>query len=289
MVGFGQWWSRNWRLLLTGLIWLAVVAVLRLGWTADHQEAVDRNPPTQAACAIGSADASKGKVVLTPVNDAAARFAFDRELTAQSRRVEYTVADADEVLKGVSCLNAEPGTFLRAEGNSQLDDDWIVTTARLIGDRVILDVTVDRRSPEAGDAGSYAGVVSLIDPRIERVDLPVQVTMAYPFWQLPWGVLLLLLLPATGYLWLLRGSFTGKASSELTLAEFSEYVFGRNGMLAIGSGLTAATGVLIASYLRSATWGGDLVEALTLFASMFTAFVAASATVSAAGSDRSGG
>jgi hypothetical protein len=97
------------------------------------------------------------------------------------------------------------------------------------------------------------------------------------------------LFPAAVYVWLLRGSFTGKDTNDvLDLRRLSNYLFSRNGLLAFGAGVVAAFGVFSATYLSAATWDPTAGSYIALLGGTFSAFVAAATTVSAAGADRSG-
>ena len=82
-----------------------------------------------------------------------------------------------------------------------------------VGAQVLVVLTIARTYAGFAPAGDYAGTVSLVDPRIERVDIPLAVSMAYPVWQLPLVLLLLVLPLAIGYLWILKGSFHARRGS----------------------------------------------------------------------------
>ena len=148
-------------------------------------------------------------------------------------------------------------------------------------------VTFDRVHASLGDPGTYTGVVSIVDPRANRVDVPFTVTLSYPAWPLVVAWFLLMLLPATIYLWLLRGSFAAEAG--LTWEMFHAWFFSRNGVLSVGAGAAAAVAVVVATYVRADAWSGDGAAWIALFAAMFTAFAAASAPITAAGKDNSKG
>jgi hypothetical protein len=281
--------SDYWKVVLIALIWVGVV-VLLLGTGSRAQRRAERVPglaPT--TCAAGTLPDNRQPARLTLKGANNQVVPLGRHLERSTRELEYTVDDPDRVLRGLqnACLFADPSPFLDENGDSQLDDAKIYAEVRVTGTRVLLRVTFDRSQNELGPPGAYSGVVSVIDPRIERLDVPLRVTMAYPFWQFPLALLIGLIVPAGGYVWLLKGSFEGVRGQYLTVRRFQEYAFSRNGVLAFVSGSTAATGVFIAGYLKSDTWGGDVVQAVGLLGAMFTAFVAAATTVSAAGSDTS--
>jgi hypothetical protein len=136
------------------------------------------------------------------------------------------------------CPLTHVNPVLRVGGTdtSQLDTAHIRATATVIGRQVRITVSVERNNARFAPSGTYVGTVSIIDPRIERVDIPLTVTMSYPVWQLPLAVLLASIPLAIGYLWLLKGSFHGRAplaDQRVTAGDFENYVFSRNGILAL--------------------------------------------------------
>lgn len=212
---------------------------------------------------------------------------FGRRLVSRTRTFDYEPADPT-ALAGRTCLAVRVGSFFSDTGQEELDPAWIDARAVVVDGVVSIEVRFDRRSDRLGPPGSYVGTVSLVDEQVGRVDTPVTVTMSYPIWQWPLAMLVFLLVPALGYVWLLKGSFLGTQNVPLSLRDFHDYAFSRNHVIAVGSGAAAALSLFSATYLRSPTWGTDAVQALALFGSMFAAFVASATAVTAAGADRSG-
>jgi hypothetical protein len=300
----------DWRPVRPWLRWIAV-AVVYLGTVGylfgtgmhEHSErlatpaAEDANKANNK-CPTGSPPTGTQKPArLVPQGTQVQSIAFGRGLTKQTRDFEFGLTDPSGLLstapaaKGATCLPVQVGGFLRTGQveTAELNPEQIGATALIKGQQVLVRVILERRDPGFGPSGTYTGTISIVDPRTERVDIPLAVTLAYPVWRLPLVVLLLVLPVSVAYLWLLRGSFraaVGQAGKTVTFAEFDEYIFSRNGLLAIGAGAGSAILVFSATYLRSPTWGGDFVEAIGLFGAMFAGFAAASSPVTAAGQEK---
>jgi len=248
-------------------------------------------PPSSTAhpCTPGAPPPGGAVATLAPRGSPVDSIAFGRGLGTQVREFEFTVAD--ERLATARCLPMQVNPFLRVDDgdSAQLDPQRIGAEAKVIGRQVLVTVAVMRTDARFAPSGTYSGTVSIVDPRIERVDIPLTMTLAYPVWQLPLVVLLLTVPVAVGYLWLLKGSFHGgrpDADVKISLGQFDDYAFSRNGILAIGAGTASAVLVFAATYLRAPTWGSSFVDAISLFGAMFAAFAAASTPVTAAGTDR---
>ena len=215
---------------------------------------------------------------------------FGRGANAQARLIEYEIEDPDGALDDAECIEVQVGPFIRDTGAGQLDRSSIRTTETVRGNRLAVEVIFDRRNAGLGLAGSYTGVISVVDPRVQRVDTPMTVTMAFPVWQFPLALLVGVSLPAMAYVFLLKGSF-GSGTNEPGPGEpaakrFGEYLAGRNGWLAFITGMTATLGVFSATYLSSATWAWEGQEIAALGTAMFGAFVTGATAVTAAGADR---
>jgi hypothetical protein len=221
---------------------------------------------------------------------------FHRNLIVQRRVIEYAVtypemsdaggAAATPVQRLVPGdeLETNIGQLIDSSGTRELDNRWISAVATVEQpNRALLTVRFDRRNGRLGGPGSYMGTVSIVDPRVSRVDQQFTVQLAYPWWQFVAALLLAMLVVATVYLWLLRGSF---GSRELTLDDLQLWLFSRNAMLSIGTGVAAAVSVWTATYFSNPSWGASFPAATALFGASFSAFVAASTAVTAAGAER---
>jgi len=115
---------------------------------------------------------------------------------------------------------------------------------------VVLTLCVDRdRKPdELGPPGSYTGIVSIDDPRVNPTDIPFTVTMSFPTW--PYILILLALVTpvAAGYSWLLKGA--DPMAPRLQWGAFLGWLTRRTGILALGSGLVATFLAYSATYLE---------------------------------------
>jgi hypothetical protein len=285
-------WRRCWRLGVLALLYVGLVGYFVITGLQEHSSTTTGVAQASSACAPGNVPTGTAiPAQLAPHGAQVESIAFGRGLSNQLREFEFSVTDPAGRLAGATCLPAHVNPFLRigqAE-SAQLDPSRIDVAAAVSGQQVLVSVTMRRDNATFAPAGSYAGTISLVDPRIERVDIPLTVSMAYPIWRLPFVVLLLVLPIAIGYLWLLKGSFHAGSSNTtvITLWQFEDYAFSRNGILAIGAGAASAALVFSGTYLTSPTWGSSFVDAITLFGAMFAAFVAASTPVTAAGTDRS--
>ena len=173
------------------------------------------------------------------------------------------------------------GPFTRSDGET-LDPRLIYTNAQVEGGQVTLTVCarrVNRANPteNLGEPGSYAGTVSIAGTDVVRSDVPMAVTLAYPAWQLVLELVVLTLMPAAWYLWILHGASSSQGSA-VAWALLS-YCVSRVGFLSLAVGAIAAFSVYSATYLSSATWGVAALQPLALYGAMFTACVAAAGGV----------
>ncbi|MEV4349991.1 hypothetical protein AB0J83_36495 [Actinoplanes sp. NPDC049596] len=283
--GHDSWWPFG---ILLGL-WLAAVLGLVIWGVQERsgmQPYADRTGVTQCAAPAPAAD--KKPATLTAQGQANTAIVFGRYLQPQTRTLQYVLDDPSSVLAGADCVGVQVGQFLRDSGDTELNPAKITATGVLQGNLLRVDVKFDRTADSLGLSGSYAGAISVVDPRVQRVDVPMTVTMAYPTWQFPLALLIGILLPAVIYLWLLKGSFQGTINSNTNATHATGYLLSRNGLLAVAAGGAAAFGSFTALYLTSATWDADPLRYIALMTGMFGAFIAAAAGVSAAGVDKSG-
>ena len=287
------WWKCR-RLGVLAFLYVVLLGYFAATGLQEHSSKATGVARSVGACAPGNVQAGTVPAQLAPHGTQVESIAFGRGLNSQLREFEFSVTDPGGTLTDATCLPAHVNPFLRigqAE-SAQLDPSRIDVAATVSGQQVLVSVMMRRDGADFAPAGSYAGTISLVDPRIERVDIPLAVSMAYPVWRLPLVVLLLVIPVAIGYLWLLKGSFhAGRPEATdatiIQLWQFDAYAFSRNGILAIGAGAAAAALVFSATYLSSQTWGASFVDAISLFGAMFAGFVAASTPVTAAGTDRS--
>jgi hypothetical protein len=286
--------ARRWRFWQTRLtsvgVGYALVVVAVLWWGLAAMHAPEGGPPAaEDSCPVGAPPGAGAKpATLAPLGVPVSSIAFGRELVTQEREFEFTITDPAGLLAGATCLPVHVNPFLRTgDGPSaEIDGSRVDATASVTGREVRVALTMRRADVGFAPPGTYSGTVSIEDPRIERVNIPLTVSMAYPIWQFPLVALLLVLPVAVINLWLLKGSFASH-QGPVSVAQFDDYVFSRNGVLAIGAGVAAAVLVFSSTYLGSLTWGTSFVDFFTLFGAAFAAFTAAATPVTAAGVDNS--
>ncbi|HEX6254504.1 MAG TPA: hypothetical protein VFZ70_01715 [Euzebyales bacterium] len=282
------------------VVWLATLWTLTvLAFTAWGLYDVIRARSTAGAHAVdhGSdyrydATAPEVPAQLTPRGDPENLSAvlFHRDLSQRIREIEYEASVPQEAGQSRFSLvipdgplETRIGQFADASVSRELDKDYITADAEVRQNRVLLRVAFDRRSAALGSPGSYLGTISVVDPRVERVDIPFTVSLAYPWWQFVCVLLLLMLLPATLYLWFLRGSFSQEGN--LSLAGLQNWLFSRNALMSIGTGIAAAVSVWMATYFSSDSWGVSVTAATAMFGATFSSFIAAASAVTAAGAE----
>jgi hypothetical protein len=281
----GQGLKEYWRILILGLVWLALLAGLLIsgvGAIAKARADTGVCPPYKVQGV--PSDPPKQPAQLKPHSEPSTAIAFYQERNVAKRRIEYDITDPTNVLPNGAPLAVSVGPFLNPANSRELKATAISAKAFVIRSRVVLDVCLNRTDPAFGKPGSYSGVVTITDPRVALTDVTFTVTMAYPWWQLVFAVLLAMLVPAVFYVWFLRGSFT--SHSGLKLKHFQKWIFSRVALMSLGAGLAAAIGIFSATYARSEVWGSDYTAATALFGATFSAFVAAATGVTAAGVDR---
>ena len=281
--------------VVTALLGDGIIRTLAKGSTPAAAElcpiVATQNPATAPApdTATTAPPPEAKRATLAPLGTPVESVAFERSIATQDREFEFNVSDEGDTLEDdATCLQVHVNPFLRigAGGSAQLDRLRMVADASLTGNQARVSLTIARTDVDFAPPGTYSGTVSIVDPRVERVDIPLTVTMSYPIWQLPLVVLLLMLPVAIVNLWLIKGSFSG-GTTWVTLGGFRNYVFSRNGILAIGAGIAASVLAWSATYLDSPTWGTTFTDAITLFGAAFAAFTTAATPVTAAGMDRS--
>lgn len=278
-------------LILLGVVWVATVGGLA-AWGIGAQSAVKTTGAVQqsASCAVSNSTPVDKPVTLVSRGSPSFTVPFGRDFATRERRLDYDITDPAGALKSGTCVKIDVGPFLRDAGDTQLSSDEISATANVDGKRLVVDIKFVRTGQSFAPAGTYTGIVSIDDPRINDLDIPLTVTLEYPVWQLPLALAIAMILPATIYLALVRRSFLGKgpAGSQLALHDVFDHLNGRNGILAIGAGSVGAVGIYTALYLSSSTWGTGAIEWIGLAGAAFTAFGTAATTVAAAGSDSPG-
>jgi hypothetical protein len=285
--GLGDYW----RILVLGLVWLTLLVSLVTWGLVDQANAkTDTSKCHKQPQATGNlspapthSPAPTQLAQLKPHSEPSSAIAFYQDRIVARRQIGYDITDPDGVLPNKARLDILVGPFLNTSNSHELNADDINASALVARSRVILDVCFNRTDPAFGSPGSYSGVVTITDPRVTLTDVTFTVTMAYPWRQIVFAVLVAMLLPAVLYVWFLRSSFTSQPGLKPT--HFQQWIFSRVALMSLGAGLAAAIGIFSATYARSEAWGSDYTAATALFGASFSAFVAAATGVTAAGVD----
>jgi hypothetical protein len=231
--------------------------------------------PVQAPGSPGSPSSSTQAAKLVLINGQTTTLAFDRALTTKTLTIQYGITGAIAGAGQYPLLQVSQQDFLRSD-EVALPSDRVKVAAWYQNGRVLLKVCVDRSGPKLADPGIYQGTVSIVDARVERVDIPVVVTLSYPSWQLVLELLVLAAFAGSWYVWVLQKK--DPADSAISWG-FVQYCSTMLGVLSIAAGVIAALGVYNATYLSSASWGSTVEQPLALLGAMFGAFLAGAASV----------
>jgi hypothetical protein len=227
--------------------------------------------------ALGSPAQPARPAKLILISGQTTTLAFSRALTTKTLTIQYGVnGTIPEVGTGqYPNLKVIPQAFLRSD-QAALPANRVKVAAWYQSGRVFLQLCVDRSGFKLADPGAYVGTVSIVDPRVSRVDVPITVTLSYPTWQDVLELLVLAVFAGSWYIWVLQD----KQPSDRAISwHFITWCGSMIGALSIAAGVVAAVGVYNASYLNSASWGYTVSQPLALLGAMFTAFLAGAATV----------
>jgi hypothetical protein len=203
--------------------------------------------------------------------------AFSRALTTKTLTIQYGLnGTIPEVETGqYPNLKVIQQDFLRND-QAALPANRVRVAAWYQSGRVWLQLCVDRSGLKLADPGTYVGTVSIVDPRVSRVDVPITVTLSYPTWQDVLELLVLAVFAGSWYIWVLQD----KQPTDRAISwHFITWCGSMIGVLSIAAGVIAAVGVYSASYLNNNSWGYTVSQPLALLGAMFTAFLAGAATV----------
>jgi hypothetical protein len=231
----------------------------------------------QPGQALGFPSQPVKPVKLILINGQTTTLAFYRALTTKTLTIQYGVnGTIPDVGSGqYPNLDVIQQAFLRSD-QTALPTNQIRVAAWYQNGRVLLELCVQRSGSKFADPGTYVGTVSITDSRVNRVDVPITVTLSYPTWQFVLELLVLAVFAGSWYIWVLQD----KDPEDLAIGwGFIRWCGSMIGVLSIGAGVVAALGVYNASYLNNASWGYPANQPLSLLGAMFTAFLAGAATV----------
>lgn len=238
--------------------------------------------PQQAAGSPPALPATYKPAKLVLISGQTTTLQFNRAVATKTLTIQYGISGAATGAipeSGASQFPqlqvADPLGFIR-DDQEPLPGDRVSVASWVQNGRVLLKICVQRAGPGFADPGTYLGTVSIVDPRVGRVDVPVVVTLSYPSWQWIMALLVLAVLAGAWYVWVLQD----KKAAEIAIGwGFVDFYATMLGVLSAGAGVVAAFGVYTAAYLNSTTWGSSSTQVFALFGAMFSAFLAGSATV----------
>jgi hypothetical protein len=198
--------------------------------------------------------------------------AFGRTVSKRTRTLQFDVRPEDVArLNQRDRLAVDLDPFLRSD-DAQLNPDMITAYAVYRDRRVHLTLCATRAGREPlGDPGTYTGAVSIIDARVARVDVPFTITLSYPAVYVVVEIAFVTVLVAAWWVWLLSRPAPGSATPK----KFRQWLWGGEGIVAYGVGLVAAATALAATYFKDDDWALDPLQAGSMIATVFGAFVAA--------------
>lgn len=209
---------------------------------------------------------------------------IDYKLSLQGSAAEQQNGQEVQTLAqrlGDSNLQLDILQFQRSDG-AALDTDLVKARARVVGDRVRVSVCIDRRNAhDLGDPGTYRGTVSIIDPRVARVDLPLDFDASDPDWARALSLVGLGLLAGSWVTWVVKEQ---KADSDrFHPSQWAEWSVTAIGLISAVAGAVAALAVYQASYLNNPIWGVSIGDTVALLTGSFVAFMGATTTLHVAG------
>jgi hypothetical protein len=271
---------------ITLLVILAVVVLFPAwGWSSSPAKPMSctfPGIPQQAAGSPPALPATYKPAKLVLISGQTTTLEFNRALATKTLTIQYGISGAATGTIPDSGANqfpqlqaADPLGFIR-DDQEPLPGGRVSVASWVQNGRVLLKVCVQRSGPGFADPGTYQGTVSIVDPRVGRVDVPVVVTLSYSSWQWIMALLVAAVLVGAWYVWVLQA----KTRAQIAIGwGFVDFYATMLGVLSAGAGVVAAFGVYTATYLNSTTWGSSSTQVFALFGAMFGAFLAGATTV----------
>lgn len=198
---------------------------------------------------IGSGrDPRRVQIVLEPVSGVSSDGAGDSTDPTTTARGDTAQPPAKPTFE------VDAGQFRRSTG-VEIADDNIQVVARRLGSVVLLDVCI---TPDVDlDAGRYTGDIYLVDPSLNPVRIPVEVTAQSRLINFLYLLLVLSPVVAFGYIWT-----TGRISagvSPWSSKEFWKWT-GQNLIICFAVGFAAVWATLQVPF-NNPTWGSSVLSA----------------------------
>jgi hypothetical protein len=211
-------------------------------------------------------------------------------------------------IPGPRLVSIDVAQFSPAESGREFSEDTLTAWAKMDKDRKngVVYLCMEAGERESAPSGTYSGTITLADNRVQRLDVPVSMSMAWPkpFYVLGIGGIVCFI--ASWYVYFLRrpdlpdaikfGPDAGvitqakKEEADRTLRYGFQFWLGywrfvttAVGGLTIAAGTVGAATAFAAQYLSSADWSPGLGAWATFAGAVGSAFVAGATTGRLAG------
>ena len=168
----------------------------------------------------------------------------------------------------------------RDDGAHMVEGSFSASAVMVNPQNMRLELCVAPQAVEEVDPGSYTGVLTVVDPRVARFDVPVRVDLQFNRWPVLVTLLVGTLVVAAFVLYNGTRQLAGNTATlePKTLREFGLWAI--TNPVALGTGVVAAVAIFANQYLADATWSGRSAEVFALIGAIAAAFLGA-ATVAA--------
>jgi hypothetical protein len=267
-------------LLLAGLVLLPLAVAL---WVADNwtdPERESRAGPCEATTKPALSTAER-QVELGVRQGEITNLAFGRSFETKRLTVSLEPKDQRPIRARPRRLRLLISEFRRSD-DARFPTRAIHAQARVEQQLVRMRLCIERL-PEI-DPGTYTGSLTITDPRVREVAVPIIITVAYPHWSIPAYLLILVILSGAVYVYGLHQKLgpTEQIFSRASGGRILRWLSQWGGVVALVTGSAAALSAYTASYLASPDWGANTSQFLGLIATSFTAFVTASSATQVA-------
>lgn len=275
-------WKKVFRCLLPIAAIVGVLVALGFSFPDLVANMFSHPPPAKCAALPPAGPGNSGEkartVTATLEEGQREEIDFGRSITA--RTVTFYL-DLNAAPVGPASFTTRTNAFVRSD-DAPLSPAEIHAKAERVGTTLLVSVCFTRTGStqtNLGDPGSYLGSVTVDDGRLTTpVTIPMTVTMQYTNGVFLLWLLLGAIVPGAWCIWVIRKK-RGNGSRAFS-TDFFNWAFSIDGVIAIVVGSVTAFSVYMAVYLRDPTWGSSALQPLTLYGSMFSAFVTTSGLAS---------